>query len=402
MLDSFAPFSAGYTVAATCWILRAVCSRAGVILLVMSWWSRLIYKRRRGRVKLLVEQRLGESLAKTIAYLLIIFVAHTAAMVKFEGMSVGDGLWLTLTTVTTVGYGDVSAATLWGRTATALLLYTGGIFVLAKLAGDYFEYRADRRERMARGEWEWDMQDHIVIINSPDEEPENYFQRLIGEFRNSEEYADTPVQLLTSHFAGGLPANLAAFENVVHYSGDGHNNTTLEAVNINAAAAVIVLSLSDHDPTCDAQTFDTLYRLRELGVRAPVLAECVLDANRARFYEAGAKIVIRPIRVYPGMVVRGFIAPGIEQVIEELFRSDGGEYRRYDVAVTGLRWATVVSALVENNLGVAVAYESTDGGDIITSPEADEVITASALFVMSRLHLNDINVQVTAALSHAS
>ena len=365
---------------------------------MLAWWERLVRRQRHGRVKVLVERKLGQSLARTTGYLLSIFGLHTLAMVQFEGMSVGDGFWLTLTTVTTVGYGDVSAATFAGRSATVLLLYAGGIFVLAKLAGDYFEYRADRRERMARGEWEWEMQDHIVIVNAPDEEPASYFQQLIGEFRRSEEYQQAPVQLLSSDFSKGLPANLAEFENVVHYSGGGQSDSDLRAVGVNSAAAIVVLSVSDHDPACDAQTFDTLHRLRDLGVTAPILAECVRDSNRARFISAGAKIVIRPIRVYPGMVVRGFIAPGVEQVIEELFRSDGGEYRRYDVAVQDKSWAQVVATLVQHNLGVAVAYERADGGGIETAPEAEHQLDAKALFVMSRRHLKDPVAAVRTAL----
>ena len=40
-----------------------------------------------------------------------IMCLHVLAMRTFENLSLGDALWLTLTTITTVGYGDRTAKT---------------------------------------------------------------------------------------------------------------------------------------------------------------------------------------------------------------------------------------------------------------------------------------------------
>ncbi|NKC10871.1 MAG: hypothetical protein GKR94_01285 [Gammaproteobacteria bacterium] len=345
------------------------------------WIRRLMRRRRRRRWSHVVEQRLGQSLARTAVYLALIFAAHTVAMMTLEGMAPGDALWLTLTTATTVGYGDISAATALGRTATVVLLYAGGIFVVAKIAGDYFDYRNERRMRMARGEWEWDMDNHIVIINIPDEDPEHYLRVLIGQFRAAKVYQDAPIQILTPDFADGFPARMSELAEVVHYHAHGTEDEALRAVNVERARAVVVLSRSDYDHSCDSVTFDILHRLRSAGVAAPVLAECVRDTNRARLRRAGADIVIRPNRAYPGMVVRGFVAPGSEQLMEELFTSEGGEYRRLAVDIDCKPWAQVVIALIENDFGVAVAYEDRTG-NVHASPAAAHAVNAQALFVM--------------------
>ena len=78
---------------------------------------------------------------------LLLFV-HSIAMVVFEGMSLADALWLSITTITTVGYGDYTATTFLGRASTVVLLYIGGISLLAALASDYVDYRIARRERV--------------------------------------------------------------------------------------------------------------------------------------------------------------------------------------------------------------------------------------------------------------
>ena len=60
-------------------------------------------------------------------WLTAIVCLHVVAMNQLEGLALHDALWLTLTTATTVGYGDLSPSTLWGRLATVILIYGGGI-----------------------------------------------------------------------------------------------------------------------------------------------------------------------------------------------------------------------------------------------------------------------------------
>lgn len=362
------------------------------------WFDRLLAGSRRRSYRQVAEAQAGLALARTCSFLILIFAAHSVAMVYFEGMSSGDAIWLTLTTATTVGYGDVSAGTLPGRLSTVVLLYAGGIFVLAKLAGDYFDFRSERRRRMSRGEWEWNMRDHIVIINVPQDDPVHYFSLLISQFRTSAEFSDTPVQIVTRAYTHGLPSALVDLGDVVHFNGNGEDDDSLRAAAVQDARAVIVLARSDNDPASDSVTFDILHRIRRLGTKGRVLAESVRDTNRERFVEAGADIVIRPIRAYPGMVVRGFVAPGAQALMEELFSSDGGEYRRLDVPIRNLKWAHVVSTIVSHDLGVALAYED-DEGKLHVSPRASEAVSARALFVVVDSQTKVMPERVAEALS---
>ena len=83
--------------------------------------------------------------------LLGLVVANVSAMMFFEKLSLEDSIWLTMTTITTVGYGDMSATTASGRLATILLMYLVGIFLLAQIVGEWLDYRLDRKERMRKG-----------------------------------------------------------------------------------------------------------------------------------------------------------------------------------------------------------------------------------------------------------
>ena len=147
------------------------------------------------------ENELKRQMVRSAGFVVVIFVVHVIAMMAFEGMAAGDALWLTVTTATTVGYGDISASTLPGRSATVVLLYLGGIFILAKTAGDYFDYRTSCRIQKKCGNWRWNMSGHILIINTPRADGERFFLRLIEQLRASQAYGDKMVQIVTRQFA---------------------------------------------------------------------------------------------------------------------------------------------------------------------------------------------------------
>ena len=137
-----------------------------------------------------------------IAFLLLVLVlVHTGAMMWLEGMVFGDALWLSVTTVTTVGYGDLSATTWEGRLVTTICLYAIAISLMAQLAGEFIDYRLLSQDRKTRGQWLWgDMKDHILIINTPDEDTVRYLSQLIEQIRITPDLEHYPIQILTRKF----------------------------------------------------------------------------------------------------------------------------------------------------------------------------------------------------------
>ena len=332
------------------------------------------------------------------AYLLLVIALHTAAMVGIEGMTTGDALWLTLTTITTVGYGDHTATTAAGRVATVVLVYVGGIFVLFEAATTYFEYRAERRFLMRRGRWRWDMKDHILLLNVPEAHTEAYLCRLVGEFRRSRRFGSLPVVLVTRAFDDGLPQSLLDL-GVVHRHGAPGDPRALDAAGARDARVVVVLAMWELDRASDAHTFDILHRLSEMGARGRILAECVTDSDRARLRAAGAEIVVRPLRGYPEMIVRAMVAPGAEHVMEDLFTSRGDECWRYDVQVSGTRWADLVAQLVRHDIGVPIAYRVTADGSTRCNPPPGTPVEADKLYVLVREGNNRPDAEIAALLA---
>jgi voltage-gated potassium channel len=168
---------------------------------------------------------------------------------------------------------------------------------------------------------------------------------------------------------------------VVHHTGDALEDGMLESAGVHKAKYIIALTPDSRNAHGDSLIFDLLHRIKQIGSSAFILAEAINDNNRLRFKSAGAQAVIRPIRAYPEMLVRSLIAPGTEQVLEDLFRHQGDHTIRLDVELDNLVWADIVTTLIQQDVGTALGYV-TQGNDIVTHPKAKERINATGLIIL--------------------
>lgn len=345
---------------------------------------RRLRRRSHRRVARDLEFDLGARVRRLLYLLLGVAAVHTLAMLWLERMALENAIWLTLTTLTTVGYGDFSAVTTAGRLTTTVLLYVVGITVLAQLASDYIDHRLERRRRMLEGKWDWDMENHLLIINTPRHNTGRYCERLVRQIRETPSFADLPIQLLTTNFPDGLPESLRSL-GVLHRHGEADIESDLSAVDPGLARDIVVLAHDHYDRRSDSITFDITHRLmRHIDTRRThVVVECVDDANRRRLRELGAHSVIRPIRAYPELVVRAIVAPGVETLMENLFTHHGDHSQRYDLPIEGLRWGDIATGLMQDDLGTAMAYVDGDG-EVVCNPPADTRVQASGLIVLVR------------------
>lgn len=320
-------------------------------------------------------------LLRLFLILISIIILHSLAISYIEDVPLWTGFWLTFTSITTVGYGDISAKTMYGQLATITLIYIMGIWLLAQLAGEYIDFRMDRRERMIKGQWRWkQMRDHIIIINTPMHDRDRYLSRLINQIRNTPETADVPVQILANDYPEGLPIELRELS-VVHFHASVEEPGALDMVNLDLAQHIIILAEDTSSTRSDSFTLDILDRLKRIDHHASILAECVSDDNKGRFIEAGATVVMRPIRAYPEMTIRAIAAPGTQEILENLFTHNGDSACRYDIQIKDKAWAEIATKLVNADMGTPLGYIG-ENGEVITNPRAKNTINASALILM--------------------
>jgi len=356
----------------------------------MNLLFRQLMSRRRKTV--IMNNSIQVQLIKLLIILILILIGHTWLMMHYEGLSLSDSAWLTITSATTVGYGDFSAKTVEGRLATFFLIYIAGIAILAQCAALYFEHRAEKKKLKYKGEWSWRMENHVVFINCPNEAGEEYFYQAIKQLRSSHlDIADAPVMLLCDEFRDGLPERLHKL-NVVHSAKRATDDNALQTASVLTASAVVVLARNANDAESDCLTFDITSRLRDRGVKARIICEAVRDCNRDRLRKAGADNVIRPIRCYPELLIRAILSPGSEQIVEDLFDSSGEECVRYNVQLSAT-WADIIKAMVDADIGTPLGYENRKN-EVISSAHPKKNVKTNAVFVIVR----DDNLQSDAAV----
>ena len=363
----------------------------------MSKFTRFIRHQQRVRHAVYqTDETIKRAVWRTAGIMLVLIATHACLMVYLEGMTLWQGIWLTLTTLSTVGFGDLSPVTPIGQAATIGLMYFCGITLMTFLISDYVDFRIARREKIRTGHWDWNMEEHILIINAPKYNRENYFIRLITQIRENSDYENIPVQLLNTDFPDGLPDCLRQL-GAVHVHGTPSNPADLERAGAHRAKHIVVLARNEYASDSDSFTFDVAHRLNELHVCHKAIIECVIDENRPRMKALGVKSVLRPIRSYPEIVVRSMDAPGSEVIIEDMFTRANDHPHRYPVWLEGEPWADVVNALIQANLGTALGYVTKDG-DVIAHPKGDEHVHAQSLLVLVKTEFQPTGKAVTQAL----
>ena len=189
---------------------------------------------------------------------------------------------------------------------------------------------------------------------------------------------------------------------VTHYSGLAENAENLAAANAGSARHIIVIADEPFDARSDAHTYDILSRLdqREARPGRVVVAEVVDDANRKRILEVGATTTMRPIRAYPELVVRALAAPGVEQVLENLFTHESDHLARFNATFENLRWGDVVMRFVAGGAGIPMGY--VDGAQVYTNPHHDDICSGTGVVTLVDEHLTVTPATVASCLTAAA
>ena len=167
--------------------------------------SELLRRSQRRRLRFQTNVGRKRHIVELFLMLLFLIALNTIALMFFEDLSLADAIWFTMTTVSTVGYGDFVATTPGGRIAIVVLLYIFGIFLLAQIAGEWIDYRFDRRDRMRRGLWRWKMKDHILILNTPCGEDRG----LEGAVAVSQQHAQVAAGIASDEVRNGVAVDVS-------------------------------------------------------------------------------------------------------------------------------------------------------------------------------------------------
>ena len=260
---------------------------------------------------------LGLALIFVLMILIFAFVLSTYE----KGVTFFDGLWTAYITLTTIGYGDVSAVTPQGRWVTVLTSMLG-IGCFGVLTGIILERAMQRRIKKMKGEGKYTGKGHLIIVNVP-----SYAEttELMKELDYSPDFKDIPRVIIAAHlpnqdkeiphflshqieaFIMGLPSALE----------------TLKRANAEQAKACVLTSSASSPEMDDTNTLTAGLIEKNWSQVTTVMTYSRAETlgNLSTFGIDGG---ISTTDLQMGLLVQELEDPGLYQVYSELSSNSGG------------------------------------------------------------------------------
>ena len=277
--------------------------------------------------RLIRQVRRRKELGMTLLLALIVVAigGNTLSFYLFEGaanpgITIWDGLWYSVISVTTIGYGDFSAESLGARIGTAVFIVLIGLATFTTALGMAVDWVADLRHKERKGMGTVNVRDHLVMVNFPGEAR---VQQIIRDYRRDPDYRNIDV-VLVDHDIEELPF---ALPDVSFVRGWPLDEDTYRRANLEHARQVMVLSPSHEDPRSDSLVASIAFVVHQVNPGVRVIAEC-LDSRHAVLFDSSANLTL---------------VPGL-QVVNNLFVQES-----QDAGVTKLTLA-MTSNEIETNL----------------------------------------------------
>jgi voltage-gated potassium channel len=304
----------------------------------------------------------AEDVPRLVGYFLMIMLAAGPLMFMIERKanphfrSVEDGLWWSIVTLTTIGYGDVYPITRPGRVlATVVVLL--GIGLVGLVTGKIASALVARRIKEGRGLMEpHQLRGHLVVLGWK----ADMLLLVEGLLRALPRLR--PEELVLVNLAGELANEevRARFPRLHYLHGDSIDTEVLQRAGVGRASKVLVLADetgSRSDQETDARTVMTVMNLENLSPEVYTCAE-VLNRKHAEFLRLAHCDEIIFSREYGRfMLVGASASAGLTQVLHDLLGS--GER-----AAPGLSTMPVPDGFVGRPFGELAAHLK-DGGRLL-------------------------------------
>lgn len=226
---------------------------------------------------------------------------------------VDDALWWSITTLSTVGYGDLYPITPGGRVVAAATMALG-VGILGTFGGTIATMFLDFREQGRKGLRALSAKDHLLVLGWNEKA-----RTAIAEFCSDPRYVDTKIIVVAN-----LEENPFDDGKVRFVRGSPCSSESLQKADAGRAGAAIVLAEDPGDPHSDHQNALTVMALRRLNKKIRISAELVSVDNREHLDAAGCDAVIDALSVASGLLVRGVQDVGVPELVAHLLTNDMG------------------------------------------------------------------------------
>ncbi len=311
---------------------------------------------------------------------LVLWVLSAGAFYHFEeGVNAdihefSDALWWGLTTLSTVGYGDLYPRSGGGRVVAAITMVLGiGLLgaVAATVATAFIEFR----DRGKRGMRRYLMRDHLLVLGWNDKA-----KTAIVNFHADPRHEATEVVVLADVETAPIEEPRVRFVRGAPGKAD-----TLKRASAEKAGAAIVLASDPADARSDHESALIVTALRRINPDVRVAVELVDTENHEHLVYAGCDAVIDKSSTIANLLVRSVQDIGISDVVAELLTSDiGSELYRVpiDEEHIGKSYRAFAAQMIDESIAVLGVAR---GQERLINPEPEMLLEeGDDAFIVSR------------------
>ncbi len=319
-----------------------------------------------------------ENLVILFLFIFVIVLMSSSAITFFEPeVSFVSGIWWSIVTLTTVGYGDISPSTAGGRVVAAMIMFLG-IGLLGMLSANLATIMISNRIRENKGMGTTDLEKHVILC-----EWNHRSRSVLREMRANSKTERTPVVLIADIGEKPIDDPLLVF-----VSGQA-NEETLEKANLHKAATVVVLGDDSLEPTSrDAKVVLTTLTIESINPQVYTVVEVVNIENRQHCLRANADEIIVGSELSSHLLATAAMSHGMSTIVSELISARYGN-DLFSVPSPqkffGKPFLEVMLTMKKEYQATVLGIQKGKGGELVANPDPEYIITADdQLVLMSR------------------
>ncbi len=263
---------------------------------------------------------------RILILLVAVFLYGASGFLYFElpgnpELNWGDGVWYTIVTMATVGYGDLFPKTLGGRFLVGVPIMVIGIGLLGYALSLVAATIIEAKTREIRGMASFRLHRHLIIFNYPGLAK---VKRVLEELFQDPSFGGDRQVVLIDEVLDELPAELAALQ--VHFvRGNPTRDETLLRAAIDEASHAIILSRVPGDPASDSHNMAIALAIEGRCKGVTTVVECVDPASEELLRKTGCDQIVCADRYDAYFLSQELLNPGIQGVISQLLSVHDGQ-----------------------------------------------------------------------------
>ncbi|MCB9615042.1 MAG: ion transporter [Sandaracinus sp.] len=285
---------------------------------------------------------------------------------------IGDALWWSMTTLSTVGYGDLYPVTPGGR-VVAVITMVVGVGVLGTLAATIATAFFEVRERGLFGFGRLRMRHHLLLLGWNDRSP-----IVVAEMKRDPRHAGRAIVVLAD-------LERSPMEGIDFVRGLPSRAEDQQRAGAPVAAAALVFARDPRDARSDHETALTAMTFRRRNPDAVLAAELVDHENREHLDAAQCDAVVDGGVLTAEILVRAVRDAGVVRLLERLVKDDAGlpGLRRIEVGEhVGSSWRDTARVLLDR--GVTAIAVIRDDEVVLTPDAAMKLQKSDELYVLGK------------------